>query len=67
MTDHTAQERAMHCRPETTATTAWMGTLAVEGRWVAGRQENGIPLKASLVNELIKIADELELEFPARV
>jgi hypothetical protein len=34
---------------------------------VADRQENGIPLKASLMNELIKIADELELEFPAMV
>ncbi|MGH8066765.1 MAG: Ldh family oxidoreductase [Candidatus Entotheonellia bacterium] len=39
----------------------------VEWRRVADRQEHGIPLKASLVNKLIKIANELALEFPATV
>jgi LDH2 family malate/lactate/ureidoglycolate dehydrogenase len=39
----------------------------VEWRRLADRQGNGIPPKASLVSELMKIADELELEFPAIV
>jgi LDH2 family malate/lactate/ureidoglycolate dehydrogenase len=39
----------------------------VEWRRVTDRQERGIPLKAPLVTELIKVANELELEFPASV
>ncbi len=36
----------------------------IEWRRVADRQENGIPLKAALADELLKIADEFDLEFP---
>ena len=39
----------------------------IEWRHVPDREENGIPLNASLVAELRKIAEELELEFPAAV
>jgi len=37
----------------------------IEWRRVADREENGIPLKPTLVNELHRIADQLGLEFPA--
>ena len=39
----------------------------IEWRHVPDREENGIPLNASLVAELRKIAEELELKFPAAV
>ena len=33
---------------------------------MADRQEKGIPLKAALADELLKIADEFDLEFPLK-